>query len=84
MKCVKCVWHDSYKICPTCDHQIHEERNYMKHGFLWCHNRGAITHKYAKTLETTFYSLKEDCFFFYCCNVVKIRIKNFRVGLIFV
>ena len=42
----------------------------MKDGFLRCHDRGAITHKYAKTLETTFYSRseegseKEDCFFF--------------------
>ena len=89
MKCVKCFWHDSYKVCPTCDHQIHEERNYMKDGFLRCHDRGAITHKYAKTLETTFYSRSEEGsekedFFFHCCNVVKIRIKNFHVGLIFV
>ena len=28
MKCPKCFWHDNYKICPICDHQIPEERNY--------------------------------------------------------
>ena len=26
MKCPKCFWHDYYKICPICDHQIPEER----------------------------------------------------------
>ena len=26
MKCPKCFWHDNYKICPICDHQIPEER----------------------------------------------------------
>ena len=56
MKCPKCFWHDYYKIYPICDHQIPEERNYIKEGFLQCHNRGAITHKNAKTLETNFYS----------------------------
>ena len=25
MKCRKCFWHDNYKICPTCDHQIPKE-----------------------------------------------------------
>ena len=34
MKCPKCFWHDYYKICPTCDHQIREGRNYAKEGFL--------------------------------------------------
>ena len=52
MKCPKCFWHDNYKICPICDHQIPEERNYIKEGFLRCHDCGAITHKNAKTLET--------------------------------
>ena len=56
MKCPKCSWHDSYNICPTCDKQIPEERNYMKEAFLWCHDCVAITHKNAKTLETTIYS----------------------------
>ena len=27
MKCSKCFWHDYYKICPICDHQIPEGRN---------------------------------------------------------
>ena len=63
------VWHDCYKICPICDHQIPEERNYIKEGFLRCHDCGAITHKKAKTLETNFYSPskeeneEEDLFF---------------------
>ena len=25
MKCPKCFWHDNYKTCPTCDHQIRKE-----------------------------------------------------------
>ena len=52
----KCFWHDYYKICPTCDHQIPEGRNYIKEGFRWCHDCGAVTDKIAKTLETNFYS----------------------------
>ena len=52
MKCPKCFWHDYYKSSPICDHQIPEERNYIKEGFLRCHDCGAITHKNAKTLET--------------------------------
>ena len=52
MKCPKCFWHDYYKICPICDHQIPEERNYIKEGFLRCHDCGSTTHKNAKTLET--------------------------------
>ena len=49
MKCPKFLWHDYYKICPVCDHQIPEE------GFRRCHDCGAVTHKNAKTLETNFY-----------------------------
>ena len=49
MKCPNCSWHDSF-------HQILEDRNNMKEGFLRCHDCGAVTHKNAKTLETTFYS----------------------------
>ena len=45
MKGPKCFWHDYYKICPICDHQILEERNYIKEGFHEC---GAITHKKLK------------------------------------
>ena len=56
MKCPKGFWHDYYKICPICDHQILAGRNYMKEGFLRCHDCGAVTHKNAKTLETNFYS----------------------------
>ena len=55
-KCRNCFWHDYYKICPICDHQITEGRNYMKEGFRRCHDCGAVTHKNAKTLETNFYS----------------------------
>ena len=43
VKCPNCFWHDYYKICPISDHQIPEERNYIKEGFLWCHHCGAIT-----------------------------------------
>ena len=56
MKCPKCFWHDYYKICPICDHQIPEGRHNMKEGFLRCQYCGAVTHKNAKTLETNFYS----------------------------
>ena len=45
MKCPKCFWQDYYKICPIRDHQIPEGRNYIKEGFLRCHDCGAITHK---------------------------------------
>ena len=34
MKCPKCFWHDYYKICPICDHQIPEGRNYIKRAFF--------------------------------------------------
>ena len=60
MKCPKCFWHDNYKICPICDHQIPEERKYIKEGFLRCHDCGLITHKNAKTLETNFYSPSKE------------------------
>ena len=60
MKCPYCFWHDYYKICPICDHQIPEERNYIKEGFFRCHDCGAITHKKAKTLETNFYSPSKE------------------------
>ena len=52
MKCPKCSWHYYYKIYPICDHEIPEERNYIKEGFLRCHDCGSTTHKNAKTLET--------------------------------
>ena len=45
MECPKRVCHDYYKICPICDSQIPEERNFSKEGFLQCHDCGAITHK---------------------------------------
>ena len=38
MKCPKCFWHDNYKICPICGHQIPAERKYIKEGFLRCHD----------------------------------------------
>ena len=38
MKCPKCFWQDNYKICPICDHQIPEGRNYIKEGFRRCHD----------------------------------------------
>ena len=60
MKCPKCFWHDYYKNCPLCDHQIPEGRNYMKEGFRRCHDCGAVTHKNAKTLETNFYSPSKE------------------------
>ena len=61
MEYPKCFWHAYYKICPMCDNQIPEERNYTKEGFLRCHDCGAVTHKNAKTLETNIcYLPKED------------------------
>ena len=59
-KCPKCFWHDYYKICPICDHQIAEGRNYRKEGFRRCHDCGTVTHKNAKTLETNFYSPSKE------------------------
>ena len=43
VKCPKCSCHDYYKICPICNHQIPKERNYIKEGFLQCHDCGART-----------------------------------------
>ena len=60
MKCPKCFWHDNYKICPICDHQIPEEKKYIKEGFLRCHDCGLITHKNAKMLQTNFYSPSKE------------------------
>ena len=56
MKCPKYFWHDYYKSSPICDHQIPDERNYIKEGFLRCHDCGAITHKNVKTLKTNFFA----------------------------
>ena len=56
MKYPKCFWHDYYKICPICDHQIPEERNYIKDGFLRCHDCGAITHKTRRRWKPIFIS----------------------------
>ena len=60
MKCPKCSWHDYHKICPICDHQIPEERNYIKEGFHRCHDFGTITHKNAQTFETNFCSPSKE------------------------
>ena len=60
MKCRNCFWRDYYTFCAICDHQIPEERNYIKEGFLRCHDCGAITHKKAKTLETNCPSKEEN------------------------
>ena len=35
MKCPKCFWHDYYKSCPICDHQIPEGRNLHERGLSW-------------------------------------------------
>ena len=42
VKCPKCSTM-LYKICPICNHQIPKERNYIKEGFLQCHDCGART-----------------------------------------
>ena len=34
LKCPKCFWHDFYKICSICDHQIPEERVTPKSAFF--------------------------------------------------
>ena len=37
-------------------HQILEKRNYIKEGFLWCHDKGALSHmKHCKPSLTNFY-----------------------------
>ena len=35
MKCPNCFWHDYYKICPICDHQIPKERGLFSVSRLW-------------------------------------------------
>ena len=34
MKCPKCFWHDYYKICPICDHQIPRRETTSKRAFF--------------------------------------------------
>ena len=54
MKCPKCFWHDYYKICPICDHQMPEKRNYIKEGFLRCHDCGAIKGRTKMSINFSF------------------------------
>ena len=37
VKCPRCFWHDSYKICPICAHHIPVDRKHSTDGFMqWC------------------------------------------------
>ena len=56
MKCPNCFWHDYYKICPICDHQIPEKSNYIKEGFLRCHDCVSNYTQKSEDVATNFYS----------------------------
>ena len=60
MKCPKCSWHDNYKICPICEHQIPLERKHSKEGFIRCYDCGAIRYDNLKASKTTFYYPSTD------------------------
>ena len=60
MKCPKCSWHDNYKICPICEHQIPLEKKHSKKGFIRCYDCGAIRHDNLKASKTTFYCPSTD------------------------
>ena len=36
VKCPRCFWYDSYRICPICAHQIPVDRKHLTDGFIWC------------------------------------------------
>ena len=56
LECPKCSWHDYYKICPICDHQIPINIKHLKEDFSRCRDCGAITYENFKTFKRTFYS----------------------------
>ena len=60
MKCPKCSWHDNYKICPICEHQIPLERKHSKEGLIRCNDCGAIRYDNLKASKTTFYCPSTD------------------------
>ena len=53
VKCPRCSWHDVYRICPICAHQIPVDRKYLTDGFIWCADCHAVKHINSKTLKRT-------------------------------
>ena len=60
VKCSRCFWHDGYKICPICAHQIPVDRNHSVDRFIWCADCHAVKHIDSETLKKTHYPPSED------------------------
>ena len=50
VKCPRCFWHDGYRICPICAHQIPADRKHLTDGFIWYADCHAVKHINSKTL----------------------------------
>ena len=60
VKCPRCFWYDSYRICPICAHQIPVDRKHLTDGFIWCADCHAVKHIDSKTLKRIYYPPSED------------------------
>ena len=60
VKCPKCFWHDGYRICPICAHQIPVDRKHLTDGFIWCTDCHEVKHIDSKTSKRTHYLPSED------------------------
>ena len=60
VKCPRCFWHDGYRICPICVHQIPVDRKHLTDGFIWCADCHAVKHIDSKTLKRTHYPPSDD------------------------
>ena len=45
MRCPKCLWHDNFRICPICNHQIPLKRKSINEGLTHCHDCEGIKYR---------------------------------------
>ena len=60
VKCPRCFWHDGYRICPICAHEIPVDRKHLTDGFISCTDCNAVKHIDSKTSKRTHYPPSED------------------------
>ena len=60
VKCPRCFWHDGYRICPICAHQIPVDRKHLTDGFICCADCHAVKHIDSNSLKRTHYPPSED------------------------
>ena len=66
VKCTRCFWHDGYKICPICVHQIPVDRKHSVDGFIlvfilsWYADCHTVKHIDSETLKKIHYPPSED------------------------